>query len=190
MVDFVDTDFYSRPFEYFTGNLVIDQEFSIQILEWFETKAPWELVETEFYDQFEFDFLKEQVPEYLSFLVSKAALQKLRVSMEKLFDARLNQQIDITAHRLVAGQRIRIHNDFVPNQETHRILIQLNRGWNAKNGGLLMLFNSADPVDVHKVLLPEHKSVLGFAISPDSNHAVSTIHEGERFTLVYSFYRK
>jgi hypothetical protein len=55
-------------------------------------------------------------------------------------------------------------------------------------GGFLLFFNRADPADVHRIFLPIHNSLVGFAISPDSNHAVSTIHDGERFTLVYSFY--
>jgi hypothetical protein len=38
------------------------------------------------------------------------------------------------------------------------------------------------------VFSPVHDSVVGFAISEDSNHAVSTTHGGERFTLVFSFY--
>ena len=33
-------------------------------------------------------------------------------------------------------------------------------------------------------------ALRGFEISPESNHAVSTVHAGERFTLVYSFYRQ
>ena len=51
-----------------------------------------------------------------------------------------------------------------------------------------MFFNSEDPSDMHRVISPVHDSVVGFAISEDSNHAVSTIHGGERFTIVFSFY--
>ena len=107
-----------------------------------------------------------------------------------MFSARLSEKIDCTVHKLVPGQRIRIHNDFIPGEETHRLLIQLNRGWHDDQGGFLMLFNSADPSDVHRVLSPSHDSVVGFAISESSNHAVSTIHGGERFTLVFSFYAR
>ena len=68
------------------------------------------------------------------------------------------------------------------------MLIQLNRGWDDNQGGILMFFNSQDPADVHRVFPPVHGSVVGFGISEGSNHAVSTIHSGERFTLVFSFY--
>ena len=190
MLNFDNTNFYSKPFEYFTGNSAIDQNLSIQVLDWFEADAPWHYVETDFYEQYEFDLLNVQVPDNLSSLSSKSVLETLKKDVERLFRVELSKQIDITAHKLIAEHRIRLHNDFVPNQETHRILIQFNRGWNADNGGLLMLFNSSEPSDVHKIILPEHNSVLGFAISPHSNHAVSTVHQGERFTLVYSFYQQ
>ena len=68
------------------------------------------------------------------------------------------------------------------------MLVQLNRGWREDQGGFLMFFNSHDPSDVHRLFSPTHNSVVGFAISESSNHAVSTTHGGERFTLVFSFY--
>ena len=105
-----------------------------------------------------------------------------------MFGRRLRERIDCTAHKLVQGQTIRIHNDYIPGEETHRLLLQLNRGWRDAQGGYLMLFNSQDPSDVHRVFLPANDSVVGFAISERSNHAVSTVHGGERFTIVFSFY--
>ena len=102
----------------------------------------------------------------------------------------MSERIDITAHQLVPGQRIRLHNDFIPGYETHRLLIQLNQGWDVANGGLLMFFNSADPADIHKIFLPLHNSAVVFAISASSYHAVTPLSGGERFTLVYSFYEK
>ena len=89
--------------------------------------------------------------------------------------------------RLVVGQTIRVHNDYIGGAETHRMLVQLNRGWDAANGGLLMLFDSDRAEDVSAVIIPRHGSALAFAISPKSFHAVSTIVSGARFTLVYTF---
>jgi Rps23 Pro-64 3,4-dihydroxylase Tpa1-like proline 4-hydroxylase len=95
--------------------------------------------------------------------------------------------IDITAHRLVAGQTIRLHNDYIGHAETHRLLVHLNRGWDAAKGGLLMLFGSHRPEDVRAAIIPRHGTAFAFAISPKSFHAVSTILSGDRFTLVYTF---
>jgi hypothetical protein len=74
-------------------------------------------------------------------------------------------------------------------EETHRLLIQLNTGWEPKQGGLLMLFGSDSPESLQHVILPAHDSGLAFEISPSSFHAVSTIKRGVRYTIVYTFNR-
>lgn len=179
---------FQRPFPYFVSSQPFDEDTRQEILTWLELQAPWKLVRANFYEQYEFSAADTALPSHLSFLRQSSFLDLIRARMERLFQVRLSSRIDLTAHKLVPGQRIRIHNDFIPGQETHRLVIQLNRCWTSDNGGFLLLFNSADPADVHKVLPPYHNSVVGFAITPDSHHAVSTVHGGERFTLVYSFY--
>ena len=94
---------------------------------------------------------------------------------------------EIAAHRLVRGQTIRMHNDYIDGKETHRLLIQLNHGWKLEQGGVLMIFGSRSPEDVRRTLKPVHCSGLVFEISPSSFHAVSQIKDRERYTLVYSF---
>jgi Rps23 Pro-64 3,4-dihydroxylase Tpa1-like proline 4-hydroxylase len=181
---------FAEPFPYFTATEGFGEGVGSAILEWLESEAPWELVETDFYEQYEFSLSGVPTPPHLEFLKGKPFLDDLRSKVERIFGARLQERIDCTVHKLVPGQRIRIHNDFIPGQETHRVLVQLNRGWYDDQGGFLMFFNSEDPSDVHRVFSPIHESVVGFAISEDSNHAVSTIHGGERFTLVFSFYAR
>ena len=122
-------------------------------------------------------------------LIDKPNLECVKGLVQDAFEVVLSDRIDVTAHKLLPGQRIRLHNDYIPGAETHRVLVQLNRGWEDENGGLLMFFNSSDPADIHRILRPSHNSCVAFEISPDSNHAVTTIHGGERFTLVYSFYK-
>jgi Rps23 Pro-64 3,4-dihydroxylase Tpa1-like proline 4-hydroxylase len=95
--------------------------------------------------------------------------------------------VDVSAHKLTSGQTIRIHNDWIGGEETHRLLIQLNDGWSIENGGLLMLFGSRAPEDVRSITEPAHGSGFAFEISERSFHAVSTIKAGQRFTLVYTF---
>ncbi|MEK6371112.1 MAG: cyclophane-containing peptide 2OG-Fe(II) oxygenase YhhC [Acidobacteriota bacterium] len=177
-----------EPFPYFSSVEAFGEGVSSAILEWLEARADWELVETEFYEQYEFSLSGESLPPAIEFLTGRPFLEDLRSKVERIFDVRLGDLTDCTAHKLLPGQRIRIHNDFIPDQETHRVLVQLNRGWHADQGGFLMFFNTPDPNDVHRVFSPVHDTVVGFAISENSNHAVSTIHGGERFTLVFSFY--
>jgi Rps23 Pro-64 3,4-dihydroxylase Tpa1-like proline 4-hydroxylase len=176
--------------EVFVCNQAISPQLCSQLLTWFENDAPWKLVETDFYEQYEFSFFDIQLPSEISFLTSPEYLSQVKKRVECLFLVKLDTRIDFTAHKLISGQRIRIHNDYISGCETHRLLIQLNRGWEDENGGMLMFFNSKSPSDIHKIFRPAHNSSVGFAISPDSHHAVSTIHKSERFTLVYSFYQQ
>ncbi|HEV2912605.1 MAG TPA: cyclophane-containing peptide 2OG-Fe(II) oxygenase YhhC [Pyrinomonadaceae bacterium] len=186
--DFSSIEFFSVPFPYFFSPAALTEETSLLVLEWLENCTSWKLKETDFYEQHEFSFWDVELPARLSFLKGVDFLNTLKKGVEELFGVRLQKRLDFTAHKLVQGQRIRLHNDYIPGCESHRLLVQLNRGWTDENGGMLMFFNSSDPTDIHKIFYPLHNSAVGFAISADSNHAVSTIYGGERFTLVYSFY--
>ena len=181
---------FSEPFNYFVSPQALGIDSSAKLLSWLETEAPWSLVETDFYEQYEFSFWDVDVPSALLVLREPDFLSALKTKVERLFKVELRNEIDIAAHKLVPGQRIRIHNDLVGDEKTYRLLIQLNRGCRDEDGGLLILFNSSDPADIHRVFRPIHNSAIGFAVSPISNHAVSTVHGGERFTLVYSLYGK
>lgn len=176
------------PFRYSIISSALEPDMAGALLDWFERDAPWTLKIADFYEQYEFVLTNELLPACLRDLFSFAELDKLRAKVEGLFGVRLAARVDITAHRLTKGQRIRIHNDYIPGQETQRLLIQLNRGWCDENGGALMLFNSQNPADVHRILRPINNSGLLFEISKDSLHAVTPINSGERFTLVMSFF--
>jgi Rps23 Pro-64 3,4-dihydroxylase Tpa1-like proline 4-hydroxylase len=188
VLDFSPFEVFSEPFPYAVSPRTFNNEISLEILKWLETEAPWKLVETDFYEQFEFSFDDACIPGHLMFLQAEKFLDALRAEVQKQLGIPLGRRIDVTAHRLVPGQRIRIHNDFLTGGETHRLLIQLNRGWRDEDGGFLLFFNSPEPADVHKVFRPVHNGAIAFSISPASHHAVTTIHGSERFTLVYSFY--
>lgn len=190
LLDLSSVEVFSQPFDYFVSPSALRDDFSTRLLNWLKTDAPWKLVETDFYEQYEFSFWDVDLPAPLLAVREPAFLSALRMKVEDLFKAELCNDIDVAAHKLILGQRIRIHNDFVDGKKTYRLLIQINTGFKDEDGGLLLLFNSSDPADIHKAFRPIHNSAIGFAVSPASNHAVSTIHGGERFTLVYSFYGK
>ena len=177
----------SLPFEYFTGK--VKGPWSCEeLLDWFETDAPWKLTTAGFYEQYEFSLLDVALPKVVRFLASSESLTLLQRQMSECFGQPLSERVEVTAHKLVAGQTIRIHNDYIAGGETHRLLMQFNRGWEPAHGGYLMFFSGPEPESVSEVVEPISGSVQGFAISPRSYHAVSTVHQGERYTLVYSFY--
>ncbi|MCV0383747.1 MAG: 2OG-Fe(II) oxygenase [Erythrobacter sp.] len=178
----------TAPFRYFVAEHCLDAAIEPVLLDWLETDAPWTLVETDFYEQFEFDLRDADLPPALACLVDPEMLGRLRRKMEQALGDALAQHVQLVAHRLDPGQRIAIHNDMREGGETHRLTVQLNRGLTNADGGFFMLFNSDDASDVHRILRPVSGSAIGFAISSASHHAVSRLHGGTRFTLVYSFY--
>jgi len=189
-IDLSKAEVFSKPFPHFHVASAMAAPFAEQLLHWFERGAPWELRIASFYEQYEFSLLDLGLPNEFAPLCDIDTLFYLRCEVGGIFDTTLADPVDVTAHKLVPGQRIRIHNDFIPGRETHRLLLQLNRNWTEDCGGMLLLFQKPEPDGVRRMIRPSSCSGLGFAISPDSHHAVSTVHKGERFTLVYSFYEK
>jgi Rps23 Pro-64 3,4-dihydroxylase Tpa1-like proline 4-hydroxylase len=157
-------------------------------LSWFERPAPWRLTDESFYSQHEFDMRDVDLPSDIAPLAAGTTLAGMRELISVLFDRRFGTRVDVTAHRLTAGQRIRIHDDYLEDGETHRLILQLNRGWTVGDGGHLLLFGGGEPEDVRVVLAPTSKQALVFEISRRSHHAVSRVVRGERYSIVYSFY--
>lgn len=183
----LDADVRTEPFAHATHRGPLSAELCEATLEWMETGAPWKLRVASFYEQWELHLDPDCLPADLSPLVDCGTVDALqRLLLAAIADAPL-RLTEVTAHKLVPGQTIRVHNDHRPKGETHRVLIQLNRGWADEQGGLLLLFGSAASDDVRRILRPTHRSAMAFEISPQSFHAVSTIQHGERYTLVYSF---
>ncbi len=176
----------ATPFRHATMLRCLSPELGDGLLAWFESDAPWRLTRTDFYEQYEFSCWDNPSP-LAAFLTSPEVLDLVRAEMTELFDRRFEDGADVVCHRLLPTQRIGIHNDYLVGQETHRLTIQVNRGLTDTDGGVLMLFNSNDPTDIHKLLRPLNLSGFAFEISADSHHAVSQVHGGERFSVIYSF---
>ncbi|CAA9890973.1 conserved hypothetical protein [Candidatus Methylobacter favarea] len=138
LLEMENTEVFALPFPYCVCNQALSPQLCLELLTWLENDAPWKLVETDFYEQYEFSFFDVQLPSEISFLTSPEYLSQVKNQVERLFSVKLETRIDFTAHKLISGQRIRIHNDNIPGCETHRLLIQLNRGWKDENGGMLM----------------------------------------------------
>lgn len=175
------------PYPHTACSEAIPKSCADEVLRWMRFDAAWRLKVASFYEQWELPINSVTLPKDLGYLEEPGFVDALRDRMIAPLVERTPELVEITAHRLVEGQTIRIHNDFLADQETHRLLIQLNDGWADGNGGMLMLFGSASHQDVRRVVRPLHGSAFAFEISLASYHAVSRIYSGERFTLVYSF---
>jgi hypothetical protein len=176
---------HERPFHYATFRECLPTRPGQEVLGWLESDAPWRLKRTEFYEQYEFSCWDCTSP-IASYVTSPTTLDAVRTTMTEMFGRNFENSISVVAHKLFGGQRIGIHNDYLAGQETHRLVIQLNQGLSDDDGGFLMLFNSDNPADIHRVMRPVHLSGFAFEISPSSFHAVSQVHGGVRYSLIYS----
>jgi Rps23 Pro-64 3,4-dihydroxylase Tpa1-like proline 4-hydroxylase len=175
----------ATPFRHAVTASAIDTSFAGELLAWLEESAPWKHVRADFYEQFEFCLWDVAHP-VAHELTSATTIGYLKAAFEDLFGYCFAPEVNVVAHKLIEGHRIGIHNDHLAGEETHRLVIQVNRGLSDADGGLLMLFNSGNADDVHRVLRPVHKSALAFEISGRSFHAVSRMHASERYTIVFS----
>jgi Domain of unknown function (DUF6817)/2OG-Fe(II) oxygenase superfamily len=180
-----------RPFRYFISQQVLSPDSAGHLLHWLETGAPWHLHQGAFFEQYECNLLGVPTPSGCAPLFGQKELNELKGRMEALLGTELADRIEIVAHKLLPSQGIGIHNDEPHDDlETHRFILQINRGWSDENGGHLLLFNSKNPSDIHAVVRPTHNTGIGFAMSDRSYHAVSDVRHGIRYTVIYSFWKK
>lgn len=178
------------PFNHFFCNSCISSNVTEGILQWLISTNSWKRVNEYFYDQYEFSLYDAKLPDEILFLKENFFCDELKSFIENKFDVVLKNKVDIVAHKLISGDKIKIHNDFIEGQESHRILFHFNKNWKEENGGYFMIFSKDEPESLEKIIPPLHGSVQGFEISQNSHHAVSQVYDFERYTVIYSFYRK
>jgi Rps23 Pro-64 3,4-dihydroxylase Tpa1-like proline 4-hydroxylase len=175
-----------HPFAHFVAFGVFPNRVSVAVLRQLEQYTAWKRVSTDFYDQYESKLGEGGNADPLSSVCSQQFLGSVKLQLASIFGVSFREQVDVTIHKLIAGQYIELHNDYIPGDETHRLIVQLNRGWTQENGGETLLYSSSSPCDVFDRLPPIHNSAVGFEISPRSYHGVRPIERGERYSLIFS----
>ncbi|MDD5392098.1 MAG: 2OG-Fe(II) oxygenase family protein [Thiothrix sp.] len=93
----------------------------------------------------------------------------------------------VTAQRMLPGHVIGIHSDRpLLGYEIARLVVQLNKHWQAEHGGLLELFASLEGKAVCSVA-PEYNKAFGFLLHAESYHGVTEVTQ-PRQTLVFNFW--
>jgi Rps23 Pro-64 3,4-dihydroxylase Tpa1-like proline 4-hydroxylase len=182
-----------RPFRHFAVPDFLEPDIADQFLSWLDERAPWsQNTIPGFYEASDVNLKHTSLPSSLEWAASPSCLLELRDLVAKVFERPLDAEVDVRVHRLTPGQQVRVHTDHGELARSHRLLIQLNRGWSPDNGGLLM-FLDGDALDdvngAHALLCPLHRSAMAFEISERSFHAVSPVKTGVRYTLTYTFYK-
>lgn len=190
--DFPSVQLQQTPFAHFFVPNFCDDSLACRLLDWFESGADWKSRKMEkFYRYSDINLRTSDLPEDMAFLTDDSFVDYLRYEVGKSFGIMLEGYVDITAHRLAAGDRIRTHSDWVALRFTHRMLIQVNRGWRPGQGGVLGLLDR-DPKSGGrprvKSIEPAHRSGFAFEVSETSFHRVTRVVKGERYTLIFSFY--
>ncbi len=179
--------FENFPFPHICCSSVLEKGIEKQLYEWFESTNEWNLTEADFYTQYEFVVSKAVLPEHLECLVSNETIETIKSTFCKAFSTKSLETVSVVAHKLLNTHTIGVHNDYINGEETHRLVIQINPHWDATKGGFLLLFSSHNVEDVSKVLQPINNSAFGFEISDKSYHAVSTVRNFFRYSIVYTF---
>lgn len=181
-------EFNSKPFPYFFSKKVFDEKTAEDLLNLLKHNPKWKLHKGNFFEQFEC-FLQRD--EKYSILYDKNIIKVIKHKMQMIFKKEFDDKIEIVGHKMVPGQSIEIHNDN-PNDEneTHRLIIQLNEGFKDSSGGDLIFFNSNNSKDIYRAFPPIHNTAIGMEFSKKSHHAVTKISYGNRYTIIYSFWNK
>ena len=181
------TTVYNNPFPHFSSTSVFNNSFENKIYDWFKKTQDWQLVETDFYEQYEFSLLNINLPNEVKCLIEASLLKSIKSKFTEAFNYTDFELVDVVAHKLVNSQHIGVHNDYINGDETHRLVLHFNPDWKEENGGYLLLFNSSNANDISQVVSPLNNSAFGFEISKRSHHAVSKIYDFIRYTIVYTF---
>ena len=121
VVDLSSARLEMEPFPFSVLPEALCTEVEQSTLSWFECAAPWNLTEESFYSQHEFDMRAVELPSDIVQLAADTTIAAMRDLISELFNRRLRATVDITAHRLMKGQRIRVHDDYLEGGETHRL---------------------------------------------------------------------
>jgi hypothetical protein len=174
------------PYPHIVSPRFYTERFAEILLTWLEFQPGWTLKEEILFQQYELGFSKFKQCTEIEGLWDGAVLARLRDQASQAFGVPVSGRINISAHKLVPGQHGSIHTDNEPG-ETHRLVVQLNRGRADDAGGNLILLSGPTPADMAVVFKQVSNSAIGFGLGPASHHAIGRVRTGTRFTVIYTF---
>ncbi|MET0646173.1 MAG: cyclophane-containing peptide 2OG-Fe(II) oxygenase YhhC [Pyrinomonadaceae bacterium] len=181
----------ATPFPHFALPDLFDGGTAAAVLDWLERDAPWAVESRGFYIHHGCTKLTERVAGgSAAVIAAPETLECIRRHLERLFGTTLSSsRFDLAAHRMLPGHRIGVHTDSPGHgTETHRLLVNLNSGFDDEQGGHLILLDLQDPEGSAVIVRPLHNSAVAMEFSDRSWHCVDEIKAGKRYSLVYSFW--
>jgi hypothetical protein len=176
----------TAPYDHIVSPRFYTETFAETLLGWLEARQDWHQRAGILFDLHELGFSHFRGCKEIEGIWDGAVLARLRDAVTRAIGTPVSSRINIHAHRMVADQFTNIHTDMIP-EETHRVVVQLNRGRADDSGGNLMLLTGARPADMSVVFKQASNSAIGFKLGAESFHAVGRVKTGTRFTIIYTF---
>jgi len=169
---------HHHPFPFFIVNPAFSELQCLALEQLFLQDSEWEHQDGVFYHCSLCD-VTETIP--VTFLT------KILGRMREITGLPLIDRVVVTAQRMFPGQAIGIHSDRpLIGFEIARLIVQLNKQWQAEHGGVLELFSSPEGEAIFSVN-PEYNKAVGFLLHEDSYHSVTEVTQ-TRQTLVFNFW--
>ena len=169
---------YNKPFPFFNVTSAFSVEECSLFEELFERTDNWQHRDTAFYQCSLADITEHISAEFQSELITR---------MREITGLPLVDRLVVTAQRMLPGQAIGIHSDRpLLGYEIARVVLQLNKKWQAEHGGVLELFTSPEGKVAYNVN-PNYNDAFGFVLHEDSFHAVTKVSQ-PRQSMVFNFW--
>lgn len=174
---------HHTPFEHCVISNWLTKTEEISVLETLEQDIGWKRQRAHFYTHSSVDLSQVEPSSDFSPICSREKLSTLKLLMEQTFHRSFCNEIRVWIHKMTPGDGIGIHNDNCDSEL--RVVLQLNRGWHAHQGGLSVFLSRKRSDFIERIYLPVSNSVIAFPTTRASYHAVTDVMEGTRFSIVY-----
>jgi Rps23 Pro-64 3,4-dihydroxylase Tpa1-like proline 4-hydroxylase len=169
---------HSHPFPFFLLNAAFSAEQCAALERLFSQDIAWQHRDAAFYRCSLSD---------VTGIIPATFQAEILARMREITGLPLVNRVLVTAQRMQPGQVIGIHSDRpLLGYEIARLVVQLNKQWQAEHGGVLELFSSPEGESVFSVT-PEYNKAFGFLLHAESYHGVTKVTH-PRQTVVFNFW--
>ena len=169
---------HQNPFPFFAVDAAFSEEQCATLEQLFSQDSTWQHRDGAFYRC----SLREVTDE-----IPATFHTEILARMREITGLPLVERFMVTAQRMQPGHVIGIHSDRpLLGYEIARLVLQLNKGWQAEHGGVLELFASPEGEAIFKVN-PEYNKAFGFLLHAASYHGVTEVTQ-PRQTVVFNFW--
>jgi len=169
---------HNEPFPFFFVKAAFSEEHCHMLEQLFLQNNTWQHQDGEFYRCSLCD-VTETIP--------ATFLSNITIRMREVTGLPLTNRVLVTAQRMLPGQVIGIHSDRpLLGYEMVRLVVQLNREWQAEHGGVLELYSSSEGNPIFSIK-PKYNKAVGFLLDAHSYHGVTEVTQ-PRQSVVFNFW--